>query len=290
MIIYINAKANYVKSFFLVTILLMPIISFTQEVLCSTKSKRDPLKNISLTDSVKFNQLNVPVIFHIVYKRDIENISDELIYNALKILNDDFLSTNDDLVSVPDEFKYAIGNPNINFQLATILPNGGNTSGIIRVKTNREEFKHKKRFVFRESPIYAPEKYLNVYICNLNTAASTPTGATLRKNKYDNGIRIDYRKITSTSRTISHEVGHWLSLLHTFEGKCRNRDGVKDTPAQKKDFNCPNSRKIQCGNSIMYTNFMGYSTCRNFFSKGQVKRMRTYISKYKQFYEATIGE
>ncbi|MDE1206013.1 hypothetical protein LCI24_04315 [Tenacibaculum sp. LAR 2:5] len=109
-----------------------------------------------------------------------------------------------------------------------------------------------------------------MYICNLNTGASTPTGVSLVKNRYDNGVSIGYSKVTKTGRTIIHEVGHWLSLLHAFEGGFRNKDGVEDTPAQKKSFKCYETRIIECKNSIMHTNFMGYSSCRYFLLKDRL--------------------
>jgi hypothetical protein len=48
--------------------------------------------------------------------------------------------------------------------------------------------------------------------------------------------------------TATHEVGHWLNLLHTFEQGCENEgDKVKDTPTQAREtFGCPSPNPDTC--------------------------------------------
>ena len=91
--------------------------------------------------------------------------------------------------------------------------------------------------------------------------------------------------------TAPHEVGHYLGLLHTFDGQCsRYNDGVEDTPAEKSaDFNCTAGRDTCTDPRGLVLldpihNFMDYSddVCLNEFTSGQAERMNLQWVLYRQ--------
>jgi len=90
--------------------------------------------------------------------------------------------------------------------------------------------------------------------------------------------------------TAIHEIGHWLSLPHTFDGGCDGGkgDGISDTPAHQqptvanKGYNCkgdasqlPNTCPNLPGNDPI-NNYMNYTDepCRTEFSPAQYAQMR----------------
>ncbi|MEO0368255.1 MAG: zinc metalloprotease, partial [Pseudomonadota bacterium] len=91
-------------------------------------------------------------------------------------------------------------------------------------------------------------------------------------------------------RTLTHEVGHYLGLLHTFQGGCSNSftsgDLVTDTNAEQEPYlnvsaSCPS--RSTCGNPDPVSNYMDYNrdSCMDRFTSQQSNRMVCSLLNYR---------
>jgi len=87
-------------------------------------------------------------------------------------------------------------------------------------------------------------------------------------------------------RTVTHELGHHYNLYHTFDG-CGQGDRVDDTPAvSSPSYGCPSPGSVSsCVSSerSLTMNFMDYTNdaCMYMFTEGQAIRMNAYINTIK---------
>jgi hypothetical protein len=106
--------------------------------------------------------------------------------------------------------------------------------------------------------------------------ADTPAldGVTVHEGSLPGGDLLFYDR----GDTAVHEVGHWLGLLHTFEGGCSEpNDLVEDTPAEAVPSSTCEADKDTCSLDGLdpVHNFMDYAedACMDMFTPGQVARM-----------------
>lgn len=250
------------------------------------------------------NNVQIPVVVHVVWNEDEENISEEQILSQIDVLNQDFNATNTDLDNVPANFQHLIADIEIEFCLASTDPEGNPTNGITRRFTTVENIAFKFGGQFQRRVKYEnlggadawnPLEYLNIWVSGSDMSFvgdATFPGQTFPEEE---GVVIDYRFFGTTGaaadnqpnhlgRTATHEVGHYLNLQHlwgTFSFGCSDDDGVWDTPNQENFyFGCPNQGRESCGSTDMFMNFMNFSfdECLYFFTEGQKWRMLAAIN------------
>jgi hypothetical protein len=240
--------------------------------------------------------IKIPVIFHVIYADQSQNVSKDSILAELKNLHDDFLKLNKDTSEVIPFYKNDIGNANVNFYIADTIFQDSPDKGIIRINSRRN-----KTGLYNISPIINPQRYLNVYIGNIKfhgrfTDGVTPVPGDSLYHE-DDAVHLRYLWIGSHYRLLTHETGHWLGLWHVFQDGCKDGDGISDTPPQgaATDGNCdlcpPNVKDETCTDKPSnYNNFMDYSGCRKMFTKEQAMAIRQTILKYRpQIWRASFN-
>jgi PKD repeat protein len=235
-------------------------------------------------------RLIVPIVVHIIHTNGPDNIGDEQVYDAIRILNEVFSEMDPDTAQVIPYFKPRIGNTNIEFRLARLDPNGNCTTGITRHFSNLTNSAGEN---VKDLPgaRWTPQRYLNVWVVeNIASGAAGYSYLPCGVGPNMEGVVIlnDYFGSIGRSpnsqynrKSFPHEVGHYLGLPHTWgrtntpglPTNCSDDDGIADTPnTEGHSFNCDLSAPACPGDPYLYSNvqnIMDYAGCPAMFTQGQ---------------------
>lgn len=269
---------------------IMDIERFTRQQVQHSSPIATGTENASHNDK-SFTTITIPVVVHIVYNNAAQNISDAQVQSQIAVLNRDYGKQNPDTSRIPSYYKGLAADCGIRFALANVDTNGGTTSGIVRRRTIQQQFTYDDAVKFTArggDDGWDRDRYLNIWVTNLSNGvlgySSVPGCA-----KPNDGVVISYTAFgtmgTATApfnlgRTATHEIGHWLNLIHVWGDADCGDDYVADTPPQSAaTHGNPSGIIISCGNTPygnLYMDYMDFTddVGMHLFTYGQRDRMR----------------
>lgn len=243
-------------------------------------------------DAPAITIIKIPVVVHVLYNIPAHNISDAQIKSQIEVLNRDFRRQNADTAFTPAIFKKLAADCQIEFELAKIDPKGNRTNGIVRRSSSIQMYGLDDRIKYSSkggSDAWDADSYLNIWVGSLAGGLLGYTSV-LGGDKAVDGIAISptaFGTIGAAAppfnkgRTATHEIGHWLGLMHLWGDQVCGDDHIDDTPQQRfPTRKCPTGVQVSCGadpSGDMYNNFMDFTddACLNLFTQGQRARMRS---------------
>ncbi len=269
--------------------------AFTQQYV---QQVQNSVQKIISADATQATTYTIPVVFH-VYGTTQGGYSVTLakIQAALVNLNKDFQGLNSDYNTVHSQFQSVRGTLSITFALALKDPSGATTTGMVThaVKSGYGNGSGYDSQIAADA--WDNYKYMNVYIMNdlyangvtNNSGVSWYPSTTMSNAKTArvvyNGAYLGTNTSTEFASVLTHEFGHWLNLIHTFEGGCvAPNDNVADTPPCDYNgvgYSChPTSTSnspLNCTSVLInaenYMDYSGADGCYKMYTQGQITRM-----------------
>ena len=265
-----------------------------------------PEKPVPGIDVVK-----LPVVVHVLhFGKEIgsdSNLTNERIYRQIEILNEDFRRKQ-------GTRGYNVHPNGADAKIEFVLAKKDITSqpfnGINRIDASKLEVVDLgyNQNHFAQYAYWDPKKYINIWVtplpetttCLALGAASGPATdlpgshlLNLPREGDAEGILINWIHFGESEikcharygRTLTHEMGHYLGLLHPWGSKdCNFNDYCEDTPAVDQEVYGRSSFVGCSGETILIENYMNYSDdeVMNMFTKDQVKRMHYVLQNHEE--------
>jgi hypothetical protein len=218
--------------------------------------------------------VHVETVFHVITGTDATKADrsrlGKLVEAQMKVLNDAYSgATSADAADTPFRFDLTAVNYVSNDAWVNVAP-------------GKTEYEMKKALRVGDS------ETLNIYTADIGGGllgwAYFPKGYNAGQDYKDGVVILDESMPGGTAGkyalgdTLTHEVGHWMMLEHTFAGGCSaSGDGVADTPREAfPQFNCPVGADTCSAPGLdPIHNFMDYTqdSCMDMFTEGQSARM-----------------
>ena len=230
--------------------------------------------------ALKGGKVVVPVVFHVLHDKETGKLDKAVLEEQVRILNNCFGS---------EGFQFALKSVDYT----------DNADWFSMGWQSQAEYDAKQALSTKQ-----PTKELNFYTANPGggllgwaTFPSDLSGGDPTTTFMD-GVVCLYTSLKGVSDngpynlgiTGTHEVGHWLSLYHTFQGGCTDPgDEVEDTPAEATPaYGCPekdDSKRDTCPAPGLdpTKNFMDYGddACLHHFTEKQLARIREQVAAFR---------
>lgn len=246
----------------------------------------------------------IPTVIYIIHDGTAaSNISMQQIQSQMDQLNEDF---------APQGYAFCYAKRNV-LDTTYFVPQAGDSAGVFRISdatlSDLEEYTEDAQL--KALSTLPAQRYLRIFVVkNISPAGVAGYALLPGSGSSRDGIVVKAEVFGSNNycqscglmpqynlgKALTHEVGHYLNLYHTFQGGCTPEpqpgiscaflgDRVCDTPPTAGTYGCPSPAPLSCDNTNpqQIENYMDYTNdaCKTMFSGGQKARMDQSVNAYR---------